>query len=73
MAETYEDAIIIAAKKVGCTVEEYKAARAMGLKHCRICRVWLPLDDFGDDLSRWDLKASACRECKNQRARELYV
>ncbi len=42
-------------------------------KHCRICRRWLPLDSFGDDLSRWDFKASACRSCKNARERFLWA
>lgn len=52
-----------AAKKTGCTVEEWLAKRAAGLLWCIGCNVWRPRDAFNVDNSRKSGKQAVCRSC----------
>ena len=52
MAQTPEGAQKVAAKRIGLTVEQYRARLAAGEKWCRVCREWHPVAAFGIDRSR---------------------
>ena len=73
MAQTHEGAIKTAAQQIGITEEEFRKKSDAGLKHCRLCREWHPLDEFGSDKSRSDGKASACRKSRGVDQRSRYV
>jgi hypothetical protein len=47
-------ALKTAARRTGVAPEERAARIADGSKHCRICRAWRPVADFGRDASRGD-------------------
>lgn len=55
-----------AAKKVGCTLEEWMANRRSGQLHCRVCRHWLNSNNFVVDRSRSSGRASLCRSCASE-------
>lgn len=57
-----------AAKKCGCTVEEWRAKRSSGLIWCYHCKQWKPSAEFNDDASRSTGKTSSCRPCVSQKA-----
>lgn len=71
MAQTKKGARIIAAAKVGVSVDTYLARLAAGLKHCRVCRVWKPSADFNKDRSRSDALAALCRLCQKGGPKQL--
>ncbi len=58
--------VIAAAARLGCTADEYKAAKARGERWCCDCGAWHPLHDgggrpmFGRDRSRSDGLARRC-------------
>lgn len=52
-----------AARKVGCTVEEWLARRAGGERWCGKCRTWRPIDDMARDRNRPDGVSCNCRAC----------
>ena len=53
-----------AAKKVGCSVEEWRDRRAANLLHCRVCRRWKhAFIEFAVDPSRSVGRASTCKPC----------
>lgn len=60
-----------AAKKVGCTLEQWMAKRKAGLLHCRVCRSWLAADAFVVDRTRSTGRASLCRRCASEKQTSL--
>lgn len=52
-----------AARKVGCTLEEWHERRERGERHCFRCRKWKPCDLFSVDASRLGGRTSSCKEC----------
>lgn len=52
-----------AAKKTGCTLEEWRARRADGTKWCFRCRRWHPIELFSVDRSRKGGRTSSCKAC----------
>jgi hypothetical protein len=52
-----------AAKRVGCTVEEWLQHRADGERWCSTCRKWWFVENMGPSAGRPDGVASACRAC----------
>lgn len=45
-------AFATAAKRIGCSTDEYVANREAGLRWCVRCRVWHPESAFGLDAVR---------------------
>lgn len=68
-----EGALKTAARRLGLTVEEYKAQVAAGLKWCIECRQWQGVEEFGVDRSRGDGLAARCLQSKRSRERQRYV
>ncbi len=54
MAQTRAGAKKIAAKKAGCTVEQYEDRLRRGQKWCSGCKSWHDQSAFTTDRSRWD-------------------
>lgn len=52
-----------AAKKVGCTVEDWINKRLSGLRHCFACRQWQKQEHFTVDRSRRSGLAARCKPC----------
>lgn len=52
---------VVAAQRVGCSVDEYIAHLAADEKWCYVHRAWHPLDAFGLDASRGDGRCARCR------------
>lgn len=52
-----------AAKKTGCTVDEWIGRRQNGENWCFRCRCWKPANTFSIDGSRLSGKASTCKPC----------
>ncbi|WP_196755066.1 endonuclease VII domain-containing protein [Burkholderia anthina] len=52
-----------AAKKVGCSVQEWIDRRLAGLRHCFTCRTWKARTQFTVDRQRPGGLAARCREC----------
>lgn len=69
MAQTKSGAEIIAAKKCGVTVEQYRMRIAGGEKHCRRCRKWKTHDCYGKDSTRYDGLAAICIVCRSEDAK----
>jgi len=65
--------LVTAACRVGASPADYCARMVANEKWCRLCRAWHDIDAFGADAHRTDGRASACRESKNRRERELYA
>lgn len=66
MAQTKEGALKCAAKRAGCTVEEYTAHIKSGEKWCYKCRQWKPRDEaFGKDATRSDGLEPKCYQCRH--------
>jgi hypothetical protein len=63
MAQTKEGAIKVAAQKANLSVKEYLDLLANGYKKCTFCKKWKSLDNFANDKSRSDGKASRCNGC----------
>jgi hypothetical protein len=61
-----EGAIKTAAKRLGMSVDEYRANIARGLKWCHRCRSWLPVHSFAVDNSRGDKLAAKCTRCRRK-------
>jgi len=72
MAQTKEGAMIIAAKRLGVNVGDYKKLIDDGYKHCGICRKWYKSEFFNSDSSRGDGLSTVCRACQNKRGRSRY-
>lgn len=58
-----EGAIISAARRIGCTPEEWKRRRAAGERWCGTCRTWRQHEAMGTDASRPDKVAVRCKQC----------
>jgi len=52
-----------AAKKCGCTVEEWLARRANGERFCSGCRQWWFIENMSPSSARPDGIGSSCRAC----------
>jgi 5-methylcytosine-specific restriction endonuclease McrA len=63
MAQTKLGAIKVRAKKLGMSVEEYRAKQDAGLKFCYSCEEWKPLTSFGKDVTRYDGLSPKCLDC----------
>lgn len=63
MAQTREGAIIIACKKIGCTIDFYNSQIEKGLKWCTPCRSWIDKLNFQKDITRYDGLSSKCKDC----------
>lgn len=61
------------AKRLGISVDEYKARRDAGEKWCLGCRKWHDTSEFGMDRTTSDGLNAVCRELRNQRRRATYV
>jgi len=55
-----------AAKRTGCTVEEYQAKEAAGLRWCCGCKAWHNVKDFSTDKSRGGGRGRTCRAWRNR-------
>lgn len=53
----------VAAARLGVSIDEYIANISAGLKHCRKCMQWLPVDAFYVDKSRGDGHKAVCQSC----------
>lgn len=73
MALTSEGALKIAAGKTGCSVNEYLHFRSSGKKFCMLCRVWLPIEEFHKDSSRYDGLSPSCVTCRLQWQRRRHI
>lgn len=56
-------ALKTAAKRCGCTVDEWIEQRRSGRRRCFRCQGWKPADQFSKDRSRGDGLTSSCKEC----------
>lgn len=65
-------AAIVAAKRIGCTTEEYRTHWANGEKWCKPCGKWLSIEEFNVDCSRTDGRASRCRPCQREYLRDYW-
>jgi 5-methylcytosine-specific restriction endonuclease McrA len=65
MAQTHEGAMKAAAARAGLPVNEYLDQLNRGLLHCWRCPDWHDADAFGKDSSRWNGRASSCRQSRN--------
>lgn len=65
--QSHAGAIKAAAKRIGISVEAYKAKRASGQKRCWRCRSWKLVEAFGRNKRLADGLSAACLEC-NRRA-----
>lgn len=61
MAQTKEGAAIIAAKKIGISLDGYKVNIKNGFLWCTGCKKWHKADGFNRDKSRWSGHAQSCR------------
>lgn len=52
-----------AARRTGCTVEEWMRRRSVGEKWCFDCRAWKAANRFSTDLSRAGGLTSRCKKC----------
>jgi hypothetical protein len=57
-----------AAKKVGCSLEEWFVHRAEGRRRCFRCHNWKRMEAFSIDRSRSDGRASSCKLCTSAAA-----
>lgn len=57
-----EGAIKTAARRIGISVDEYRANLAAGMKWCIKCRIWQAVDEFNMDASRGDGRTSVCHK-----------
>lgn len=57
-----------AARKAGCTVEEWWARRTAGERWCYRCVEWKALSGFSKDRSRTGGYAPICKPCNSQRS-----
>lgn len=73
MGQTKQGAEIVATKRIGITVEEYRININAGLKRCSNCRKWIAIELFSKDLSRHDRLCSACRECRKDKYKNTYI
>jgi hypothetical protein len=55
-----------AARKTGCTVEEWMMLRRAGMKWCFRCRQWKHREQFRTDRSRGSGAASQCKSCQTR-------
>ena len=65
--------MLVAAKRAGFPVDEYRRCIDAGDKWCYACRAWHPNDAFSKDRSRFDGLSSACRVCVSEKSRSRYV
>lgn len=72
MAQTYEGALKIAAKRAGVSRSEYGERIARGEKWCTLCRKWHAREMFSTDASRADGLATSCTRARNEWARTRY-
>lgn len=63
MAQTREGAILVACKKIGCTVDFYNSQVDKGLKWCTSCRNWVDKSNYQKDITRYDGLSSKCKDC----------
>lgn len=50
-----------AARRVGCSINEYRRSLLSGKKWCTACKNWHPRSDFTNDRSRSDGLRASCR------------
>jgi len=55
----------VAAKRLGLSLEDYRANIAAGLKHCGKCRQWLARSAFNADATRGDGLDKHCQSCRS--------
>lgn len=72
MSGTYTGVERTAAKRIGCTLVEYRLHRASGEHWCGACSTWKHFLDFNCDQRRPSGAKNWCRDCQNRRAREKY-
>lgn len=73
MAQTPEGAIIVAARRIGIGVAEYKRRVAVGEKWCFRGKHWRRRKLFRTDSSRYDGLYPVCAGCRNSNNRKKYV
>lgn len=52
--------------------KEYKVVDGVEQKHCTRCEEWKSLDEFGNVKRTWDGLNCYCKQCNNERAKEVY-
>ncbi|MES0071861.1 endonuclease domain-containing protein [Mesorhizobium sp. M0058] len=57
-----------AAKKAGCSLDEWYARRARGQRRCYRCEAWKPKDVFSLDSTRQGGHAPICKPCNSARS-----
>lgn len=57
-----------AAKKAGCTLEEWMRRRSVGEHRCYRCEGWKPAEQFSLDATRGPGRASICKPCTSEAA-----
>lgn len=73
MAQTKEGAILVAAKKIGVSVAEYRARKSAYEQWCTNCKAWHHFSEFGIDNSRGNGLTSSCKKSKNKKQRTKYA
>lgn len=63
MANTPEGTKMVAAKRIGITLEAYLQRQGAGEKWCSKCKSWQPISMFNKDASRGDGLSSRCHGC----------
>jgi hypothetical protein len=71
MAGTRDGAMKRAAARQGLTVEAYAQRVAGGEKWCTGCKAWHPAAVFVVDRSRWDGRATKCRDHTRRQPRQF--
>jgi len=57
-----------AARKTGCSHEEWRRRRSAGERWCYRCRAWKRAENFARDRSRSTGSASICKPCNSARS-----
>lgn len=73
MGQTRDGAALVNARRLGLTIEAYRARVSSGSAWCTGCKTWHELESFGSDKSRPDGRAATCREFRQQRSRDSYI
>ena len=63
----------VAAQRIGLSAADYTARVIIDEKWCVGCKRWHLIDDFGQDASRPDGRASICRADRRRRGRASYA
>jgi hypothetical protein len=73
MTQTSAGAIKALSNKSGIPLPVFIERISQGLKWCYKCEDFHPVDEFGNDSSRYDGLTPLCSKSRNERQRKQYV